>query len=226
MHFSPQLTVSKPSANCEFAPTLKMRYHWGLHMEEPSVLDYVKSKIFFWRGERVEIPPLQKVSKPEGSQIEPQELDLEGIFEPSNESVGEALVPFEIFRWPGWFVAFPLVLALLAGAALTPPTRSLNTGVVFYLLTAVVVVWAQKRGHLNLPTAKTSPPRAVSRSFHSLGLWVSLFAGIVAFLAFGGNRFTLFNFSLWLLSLTAFFLCLLGPSFGERELDPQAAYRH
>ena len=28
-------------------------------MEEPTVLDYVKSKIFFWRSEKIEIPPAE-----------------------------------------------------------------------------------------------------------------------------------------------------------------------
>ena len=133
------------------AADAKLRYHKPLIMEEPTVLDYVKSKIFFWRSEKIEIPP---VDAQEGffTGDSADELELQPVA--SVESTPKITpVPEEPFDfWPLLHLILPLMLALVAQRFLEPPDRSVATGVILYALAAAWVVWASWRGEWKLPT--------------------------------------------------------------------------
>ncbi|MBC8332809.1 MAG: glycosyltransferase family 39 protein [Anaerolineae bacterium] len=170
-------------------------------MNEPSVLDYVKSKIFFWRGYVVEIPPpgvdSAFVDEP-GTRFDVSTSDV-----PTSDAA--ALPRPDVMSWPGWWVMLPLLLALAAQRALEPPTRSILLGMSFYLLAAGFLLWGSLRGRVTLPAAPAQPETSDPMTVRPLGMWISIVFGLLAFLAFGGNRFTQINLLLWLISLAAFF---------------------
>ncbi len=176
-------------------------------MKEPSVLDYVKSKLFFWRGEIVEIPWPDVESREEGLLEIVQELPLdEEMLPPQPETIDQNERSWiDLIRWVGWWALLPFGLALFAQRALEPPDRSLNAGLVFYILVIGVLVWAQWRGHFILPEEKDSAYHVDQLTVRLIPLWVSIVLGLLAFLSFGGNRFTQVNLSLWLISLALFF---------------------
>ncbi|MBM3143393.1 MAG: glycosyltransferase family 39 protein [Chloroflexi bacterium] len=188
-------------------------------MKEPTVLDYVRSKIFFWRGERVEIPlPGDEV---EGDDLRElvQGLPLDEV---GSLSTPEASEPgtrgaFDWVRWVGWKALLPLGLALFAQRALEPPHRSLSAGIVFYLLALGVLVWAQWRGHLALPHMAGMDYRSDSLPIRLLPMGGSIVFGLLAFLAFEGNRFTQMNLVLWVISLALFIYACWMPG---REANP------
>ncbi len=180
-------------------------------MTEPTVLDYVKSKIFFWRGERIDIPPEDPADEEfwDGST-----LDVES--QPAASAVPETFrgeeavildsTPKEPVKW--WPVArllMPLVLAIFGQRMLEPPTCSIATGAIMYALAAAWIVWASWRGEWLLPD------RVVKfridwqdASFKPISLLIALALGAAAFIAFGGNKFSGINLSLWILALLFF----------------------
>ncbi|MBC8506762.1 MAG: glycosyltransferase family 39 protein [Anaerolineales bacterium] len=176
-------------------------------MNEPTVLDYVKSKLFFWRGEIVEIPWPDDESRGEGLLEIVQDLPLDEEFSHSQpDAINQReRSSIDLIRWVGWWALLPLGLALFAQRAFEPPDRSLNAGLVLYILTAGILVWAQWRGHFLLPEVIKSEYQFDQMTVRSIPLWGGIIFGLLAFLAFGGNRFTQVNLSLWLISLALFF---------------------
>ncbi|MBT3389386.1 MAG: hypothetical protein HN413_03165 [Chloroflexi bacterium] len=173
-------------------------------MNEPSVLDYVKSKIFFWRGDVVEIPQPGVGSVDSAEMVSPAGVSMfdVGPTEPDAEIPAPRL---EIWNWPGWWVMLPLILALAAQRALEPPTRSILLGMSFYLLAAGFLLWGSLRGRVTLPAVPAQPETSDPMTARPLGMWISIVFGLLAFLAFGGNRFTQINLTLWLIALAGFF---------------------
>ena len=176
-------------------------------MKEPSVLDYVKSKLFFWRGEIVQIPSQDAQTRDDELLEFVQELPLdeENLRSQPHSIYKVERNPLDIIRWVGWWALLPFGLALFAQRSLEPPDRSLNAGLVFYVLTVGVLVWAQWRGYVKLPKANSSQYQSDQMTVRSIPMWGSIVFGLLAFLAFGGNRFTQVNLILWLVSLALFF---------------------
>ena len=81
-------------------------------MKEPSVLDYLKSKLLFWCSESIEIPALTDDTFPGDefldSVAEMPLTDFVGV------DVGTDNAGVDLMRWSGWWVIPVLVLALLA----------------------------------------------------------------------------------------------------------------
>jgi len=182
----------------------KLRYHKPLIMEEPTVLDYVKSKIFFWRGEKIQIPPAEAPdlsssieSTPEPD-VEPEvKVDPATLAEPA---LGESINYWRIVR-----LIVPLVLALLAQRFLEPPERSIIIGVFLYTLAAAWVILASWRGEWLLSTRQVDYRFSwQDTAFRPISLLVAVLLAAVAFISFGGNQFTTLNLLLWLLTLVLF----------------------
>ena len=110
-------------------------------MEEPTVLDYVKSKIFFWQGNKVEVPPLDAPDM-----VLTDDSPHEEYTQPATQvepAPQEEIVPAEPFDiWPLLHLIVPLALALLAQRFLEPPERSIASGVILYSIAAAWVIWA------------------------------------------------------------------------------------
>lgn len=197
---------------------------------EPSVLDYVKARLAPWRSS----PPalvggLAETARPlaveEGLPEAPQ--GQAGEAAAVSESASAQLTPIPsraaaealpasqaaVRLWP-WRSLLALGLALAAQRALEPgPERAWEMGLFTYLLAAACLAWAFWRGEM----AAADPP-AAERRFDPLTVrQAPFYAGVVfswlAFLSFGGNRFTAWNVLLWTLGLA-----LLLYAFWVREV--------
>ncbi len=186
--------------------------------EEPTVLDYVKSKLFFWREERIDFPEGQPANPdlrggaaPEAFAVPEADAmpgaDSPAIFPPPTPVAAAPL----LHATDAWAVArllAPLFLALLAQRALEPPGRSVGLGLFFYFWAALVLALSWWRGDWKFDWKngaeedwKDGWPNT---TFRPASLFVAAILGLLAFLAFGGNRFTTLNLAIWLLSLGAY----------------------
>ncbi len=174
--------------------------------EEPSVLDYLKSKLKFWeRGEKIKIPVESESPKeiPEAAapvvEVEPAVL-LTGL-EPLAKAEQPRERPAQTNRWP-WRSLLALVLALLAQRSWDPvPNRTAGVGLVLYALGLALLVWAYLSKEWRLaplpPTGSESDTLQVRR----LPLILAIPLTLAAFLALGHNLFTPLNITLWVLAI-------------------------
>lgn len=116
--------------------------------EEPSVLDYIKSKLKFWqRREKIGIPGAEIMDETGKSIafVEPS------TFHPSNLQPATA--------WP-WRSLLALTLALGGQRAFEPSGSSLGLGFALYLVAATMLIWAYWRGEWTLASQPSSEFRA------------------------------------------------------------------
>ena len=174
--------------------------------QEPTVWDFVKSRIFFWRGEPIAIPEAEQQSpdfwESATPDIKPRPADLP---EPPPPTQKTAPAQPLISPWVLTRLLLPLLLAWVAQLTLEPPNRSAGLAAFLYALAAGWMLWAAQKGEWQLAA------RAVSyrmgwddMSFRWKGLAAAGALGLAAFIAFGGNRFNFFNTALWLSALAAF----------------------
>jgi hypothetical protein len=147
--------------------------------EEPSVLDWIKA--IFSRAPIPEIPELPPDSQP-------------AIVRPSPASANDSEIIKGHFPWR---ILCALVLALLAQILLQPSTHNYWASVILYLTAIGFTCWSLWRGDLSLAS-----PRERGLKIDSLAVSLPpLAAGFVlsgiAFMAFGGNRFTTLNVLFW-----------------------------
>ncbi|MBP1692428.1 MAG: putative rane protein [Chloroflexi bacterium] len=173
-------------------------------MEEPTVLDYVKSKLAPWKYPPVELTSpdfeIDAPAKPSPAQDNPPELKT-----------------LPTLGWP-WRSLVGLLLAIIGQRGMEPGTnRSWIYGLFWFVLAAVFIAWAGWRGEWN---AAEPPAREFHKdSFKVRVVWliVGLGSAVLAFMAFGEDRFTLLNVSLMVLSIT--FLALAFLQRGPRQSE-------
>ena len=160
-------------------------------LEEPSVLDYIKSKLSFGRGPRIEIPEYREL-----------EVESEGNLQSQNSylqpSTFSAAVPIP------WLSLAVLGLALFAQLFFEPPNPSAIVGIAFYTVALGLLLIAVLRGQWVL-----APPADFSSgkdplSFRPRAFFISVPFAVLAFLFFTGNLFTGFNLALWLIAIGLF----------------------
>jgi Dolichyl-phosphate-mannose-protein mannosyltransferase len=149
---------------------------------EPSVLDWVKSKLSFGRGLRVEIPS-----------------EDNGGIQPQPDSA-VALQPEAQSHFP-WISLAVLALCLIAQYFLEPPRASAITGIVFYVAALGLLLLAVLRREWVLPALPEAPIANDPQTFHRTAFLIALPLAVLAFLLFSGNLFTVENLTLWLIAL-------------------------
>jgi len=157
------------------------------HMEEPSVLDYVKSKLKFRRGEDIEILP----DRSESPQV------------PKKTSKSRS--------WH-WHPLLALGLALVGQTALESRNNGAMIGIVFYIAAFGLLGLVILRSEWELTSLPYTESQVDSLTIHRKTLLIALSLALLAFLAFNGNLFTGLNTTLWLLALGLFVLALWLPS--------------
>lgn len=156
---------------------------------EPSVLDYLKERLRLHRPSRSEEPP---------------------------PTVGSSVPPQGAWFWP----LLPLLFGLTAQWLLEPPRRMIAAGLVFYAL-ALVTFGRFVLGKRHAEDADPSPSQEFTAdfSFRHRPLLLSLLFALLAFLTFGGNRFTPLNLTFWGLALFFYFRALWQPQSEGSLLD-------
>jgi len=196
-------------------------------MEEPTVLDYVKSKIFFWRGERIEIPDEEfkgtefQVGIVFDDELLPAEnVGSESIPSGDSEPLESSLQTEPRDWWPFARIMVALIFAFMAQRFLEPPERSVMMGVILYALAAGWVIWATWQGDWLLPEREVEWKIGWQEiTFQPISLLIAIILGVIAFVSFGSfriplidvsipglkdNTFTTFNVIVWILSLVFF----------------------
>ncbi len=166
------------------------------NLDEPSVLDYVKSKLFFWRGQSVEIPT-QLAEEKAGPEPQPQPVE-----EPSPSQ------PFP------WISLIALGIALFAQRLFEPPVSSAIPGITFYIAALGLLLIAVLRGEWTLAPLVESTANSDPMTFRRSAFLISLPLAIISFFLFSGNLFNLFNLTTWLVATGLFVwsLWILDPN--------------
>lgn len=180
-------------------------------MEEPSVLDYIKSKLFPWKYPAISFPPAQEVLELEtagDTSQAPSSMLPEAKIEP-DQLVPSALPPAQqkertsIKVKAPWFSLAAVALAILAQASLAPaPVHSWIAGIVLFAAALACLVVAVRQGEWEIADPKpecsdTDPPK-IQPQYLIIG---SLLA-IAAFFSYNNLLFTPLNL---LLNLAAFY---------------------
>lgn len=176
-------------------------------MGEPSLLDYIKSKVRFWkRDERIEFPSESQL-QPEISAPLPAALDVETSL--ASREIAPTASPIEkpvreVSHLP-WRSLGALALALLGQAAWEPTSpRKFAVGLFFYTLSLGMVVWAAlvREWELNPLSVENHPGSEIK--IRLLPFILATIVAVLAFLTLGGNLFTPVNVTLWLLAIAGF----------------------
>lgn len=178
--------------------------------QEPSVLDYLKSRLSVGRSRSIEIPA------PRANNFALQ-TGMVGGADPEL-GTSAAAKGKQPFPWPALLA---LGLALLAQHFYEPPAVSASAGSILYAMALGVLLWAAWRGEWPLCPHPESAPTQDPLTFRPRAFLASIpFVGL-AFLFFTGNLFTPFNLALWILALGLFISSLWirapeAPRLGQR----------
>lgn len=183
-------------------------------MEEPSVLDYVKSRLAFWRGAPPPIPPaaipevIEEEARPTG------EIEIATVA--SSRPTPRPARKTSPIRIP-YFTGLALLLALVGQAALEPPNRLSGVAAILYSLAAIGLVLGLWRNEINpaaIPERISNPDGFRIRS---LPFFFGLLLALLAFALFGKGLFTSFNVSVWWVGLLCLMVALwpVNPNFSQ-----------
>lgn len=151
-------------------------------MDEPSILDYLKSKLKFWkRGGKIEIPST----------------------EPSSIKPGKEERKDTKTSWP-WRSFLALGFSLAGQRCFEPPTRVLWVGIFLYIAAIGVMIWAYKQGEWVISQGLPSQIRDDPMTYRRIPLILALISSLMAFLTLGGNLFTPINVLFWVGAITCF----------------------
>ena len=193
--------------------------------EEPSILDYLKSKLKFWEhGGKIHIPeeveppeqaPLQEplqASQPVEMQpaVLPDEQDSMAFAKPPREK------PAEPNRWP-WRSLMALAMAFLAQRSWDSLTdRTAAPGLVLYALALALLVWAYLTKEWTLAALPDTGTEYDTLQVRWPLLIVAVPLTLVAFLTLNNNLFTLLNVTLWVLDIICIIWAFWLPGEGVR----------
>jgi len=197
-------------------------------MKEPSILDYLKSRLNPWQKEKIEIPEMDISVRPEET-VSPEETPADtavseptgmGINAPvvsvtSENGMREINIKLRVPTHVPWRSFLGLALALFAQWMMEPSSSSrpvpLATG--FYFFALVFLVWAYVVNEFALPVSDDTEPQIDPQTFRPRMLFFAVVLAMVAFATFSDNLFTWLNVSLWLAALALFVgaLWLRGP---------------
>ena len=175
-------------------------------MEEPSVLDYLKSLFDFQRKDKINNP------------FDDTPNEEEFIFEDrsSDESfdnlypAAEVLAADEekVIKKSGvkiiavsWRILLSLFLAIFGQIMLESSQPAKGTALVFYGLSLAFFIWAVFADRFEVISLPLNTDRVLSIQTDWLYFGFTLVGSIITFLAFGGHKFTIINLFLWFLTL-------------------------
>jgi len=175
-------------------------------MEEPSVLDFLKSRLMPWKYPRIEIPDEDYI----GASFETESISIqesENNQTPSSQTGNYGLEgqflsqPILIKEFP-WRSLLALCLAFIAQISLRPtPERNATLGVILLVFSLGLLIWTNLRSEWKIikspPADQENDPFRIQNLYLLIGAILALFS----FASYGNLRFTVFNLTLTLLSL-------------------------
>jgi hypothetical protein len=180
-------------------------------MKEPSILDYLKSRLNPWQKEKIQIPKAADMENPAvGTVVIDTELSRESSPDISFENLSESAAgqqPVSALKnrsnFP-WRTLLALFLGLFAQSMLEPGSNSIPVALGLYFFALMMLAWAALSGEFRLPTAQDVTQQVDPQTYHRNSLLIGLLLAAAAFLLFSENLFTLLNVSLWLAALAFF----------------------
>ncbi len=186
-------------------------------MEEPSVLDYLKSKLKFWeKGPKIEIPP-EPAAETEGeaSAALAEPRPVPAAPPKAEEPPRPPRPPFEWKKFP-WRALLALIFILLAQRTFEPsPNRTPGSGLFLYAIGLAWLALAFLRGEWKLADLAEAGAGSDALGVRALPLALAGVFSVAAFAFFSKNTFTALNVTLWLAALACFLWAFWIP-------DPQA----
>ncbi|HET6596075.1 MAG TPA: glycosyltransferase family 39 protein [Anaerolineales bacterium] len=199
-------------------------------LDEPSVLDYVKSLLRFGNGKRIRIPGDEKnlrnepvkarhafvTETPVLKRTENLQQELSFVEAPAAEVEPVAgKLPEEPAPPFPWRSLLAFLLAWIAQAAFEPPHTGTAIGLAFYVAALAVLALALRHGEWRLPSLAPASGRTDPLTYRGLPLILAGVLALVSFSMFGGHLFTRLNVIVWILA----FVCLLWAFWlNERSL--------
>ncbi len=159
-------------------------------MEEPSVLDYVKSKLNPFRKKATELS-IRDVFGFDAAANGIEESHIEDIGQENLTSSKAINQP-----WP-WRSMTAWGIAIIAQSLLEPPRSYVEWSIGLYLVSAIMMVWSISSGELEDTKRPVSSGSESSLSLNSAMIYVGIPLILIAFLAFGGNKLNFVNMFLW-----------------------------
>ncbi len=169
-------------------------------MEEPSVWDYVKAKVQFWKKTNLDFS-LQETA---------ESTVISEAKEESRRLLTVSSVP--------WLSLLPFVVLLVGQFMLEPPDRLPLWGGLFYLVGGILLIVAIRLGYLMVPAEPVDSTRVENIQIRWNWLLAAGTGMVVSFALFGGNRFNSLNLLIWLFSIISLFFAILSPDTFSRLL--------
>jgi hypothetical protein len=177
-------------------------------MDEPSLLDYLKARLKFWkRSEPMLIPEA------------PAQAENPAAAEQPKEAQGSRTDPLGLLRVLPVSSLLALLFALIGQSIFEPrpgteANARLSGGLFFYALAALLLALALVRRQWPLAEPQPDSGAVESLKFRWVPLVISLPLMLIAFFTLGGNLFTPVNTFIWFLAVTAFVLAFWLPQGG------------
>ncbi|MEW6028072.1 MAG: ArnT family glycosyltransferase [Chloroflexota bacterium] len=184
-------------------------------MNEPTVLDYVKSIFKDWKSFfgflRALLHHASTTDMVEAAPPEPVSAETPAP-EPPN------LQPAAPFPWRS---VAALILALAAQRFLEPASRQVSLSIALYLVSGGLLIWAFRLGEWTLPMSEPETRRDDPMTMNSVPFFLSLALLLGGFFAFHGGKFTWINLPLWLAGTG----CFVWALWIRRPRRPKSAAR-
>jgi hypothetical protein len=155
-------------------------------MDQPSILDYVKAKLTFWKKSDLHIAdPEEAISLTEVAEESPVRSDVAIVQEDSSVVVEKARTDSRTWLsgFP-WLALSPLLVALIAQLFLEPPARSQVPAGVFYAFSFVLVLVAFWKKELFLIEPKPEVQAEERKPEDLQAVWMVSIGGIALALLF------------------------------------------
>ncbi len=196
-------------------------------MQEPSVLDYLKSKLNPWSREKLEIPA------DDSETSLPSALESQPLIAPeAPASPARPVFSLKTLNTP-WRPILAVGFAIFGQSFMEPPAPQPVPALAFYFLAILLLAWTVLRGEWAMPALQTAQPQEDSGLFRPRALLLSALFALVAFLffgeisifgflKFGESQFNWFNTLAWGLSIVFFIYSLWIPQFSLAQRWQQA----
>lgn len=157
-------------------------------MQEPSIWDYIKDRLAFWRTPTIDIPDPEAQLGEVVARIDEEEEIAEPVDSTIEKSSGGL----------SWRIPAVFGLALFGQFCLEPPRQWWTAGIFFYLAAFVLLFFAEKLGEWVLSFSFIGNKKIDPLTVRTIPLLLGVVLSVVAFLSFGSGLFNLPNLAFWL----------------------------